>query len=211
MQLGERPWIDETALVEDATLCTWTAVGPRSHITQSYIGDYSYVMNDCNIMDAQIGKFCSIAAHNRVNPQNHPLWRAALHHFSYRSLSYGLGEHDDHDFFQWRRDHRVVIGHDVWIGHGAVILPGVTLGTGCAVGAGSVVTRDVAPFTVVAGNPAKQIRRRAGEEAEVELMRIAWWDWSRDQLRDAMEDFRSLTLEQFADKYRGKNAGQCLV
>ena len=101
--------------------------------------------------------FCSIAAHVRINPGNHPLDRVALSHFTYRSSAYGLGP-DDAAFFDWRRSHRVVLGNDVWIGHGAVVLPGVTIGDGCVIGAGSVVTRDVPANCVAAGVPCKVIR-----------------------------------------------------
>ena len=96
----------------------------------------------------------------RINPGNHPLWRAALHHFTYRSRSYDLHPEDDREFFDWRRAHPVVLGDDVWIGHGAILLPGVKIGTGAVVGAGAVVTKDVPPFTIVAGVPAKTLRRR---------------------------------------------------
>ena len=63
----------------------------------------------------------------RINPTNHPMWRATLHHFTYRSLSHGMGE-DDAEIFAWRAEHRVVIGPDVWIGDNAILLPGVTVG-----------------------------------------------------------------------------------
>jgi carbonic anhydrase/acetyltransferase-like protein (isoleucine patch superfamily) len=86
-------------------------------------------------------------------------------------------------------------------GHSAIVLPGVTIGSGAAIGAGTVVTKDVAPFTVVAGVPAKVIRRRVSEETEAALMRIQWWNWSRQQLRVALHDFRSLNANDFARKY----------
>jgi len=137
----------------------------------------------------------------RINPGNHPLSKAALHHFTYRSVMYGLGEADDNAFFDWRRAHKVAIGHDVWIGHGAIILPGVTIGTGAAIGAGAVVAKDVAPFTVVAGVPARTIRRRVSKGTEAALMHIRWWDWSQEQLRAALDDFRGLCANDFAHKY----------
>jgi len=199
--LSEEPRIDPTAHVRKSTLGPWTSVGPRTSIGETTFGDYSYVVNDSSIMYAEIGKFCSIAAHTRINPGNHPLDRPALHHFTYRSVSYQLGPEDDAAFFEWRRSHKVTMGNDVWIGHGAVILPGVTIGHGAGVGAGAVVSKDVPPFAVVAGVPAKIIRFRFDEETRDALVRIAWWDWSREQLRAALSDFRNLTIQEFVRKY----------
>ena len=196
-----QPRIDPTALVKESTLGAWTAVGARTQIQESILGDYSYVSNDCDIIYSTIGKFCSIASQVRINPGNHPLWRAALHHFTYRSRSYDLCPEDDHEFFNWRRAHPVLLGDDVWIGHGAILLPGVKIGTGAVVGAGAVVTKDVRPFTIVAGVPAKTLRRRLQPEVEAAYMRIRWWDWPREKLAAALEDFRALNAEQFAEKY----------
>lgn len=200
-KLGRIPYIDPTARVRDSTLGTWTAVGARTSVQETVMGDYSYVANDSDIIYAEIGKFCSIAGHTRLNPGNHPLWKAALHHFSYRSPSYKLCGDEDEEFFNWRRKHKVILGHDVWIGHGAVILPGVTIGTGAAVGAGAVVAKDVAPFTIAAGVPAKPIRRRVNAETEAALQRIEWWHWPHERLAKAIPDFRSLNAEAFAEKY----------
>jgi phosphonate metabolism protein (transferase hexapeptide repeat family) len=199
--LGEDPRIDPTAHVRESQLGAWTSVGPRTSIAESTMGDYSYVTGDCSIVYSEIGKFCSIAAQSRLNPGNHPLWRPALHHFSYRSRSYGLGDDDDAGFFQWRRDAKVVLGHDVWIGHGTVVLPGVTIGVGAAVGAGAVVSKDVPPFAVAVGVPAKVIRFRFEEGVRERLLRLAWWDWTREQLRAALPDFRDLAIEAFLQKY----------
>jgi phosphonate metabolism protein (transferase hexapeptide repeat family) len=202
-KLGLEPWIDPTATVRESTLGAWTAVGARTTVAESTMGDYSYVVNDSSIIYSEIGRFCSIAAHTRLNPGNHPLQKAALHHFSYRTLSYALGEEDDTEFFDWRRSKRVTLGNDVWIGHGAVVLPGVTIGTGAAVGASAVVSRDVAPFAVVSGFPAKRLYWRFEEKVREGLLRIAWWDWPRERLREAMGDFRKLGAEEFVEKYGG--------
>jgi len=194
------PTLDPTAVVQDSILGRWTAVGPRTTIIETHFGDYSYIMNDGQIIYSEVGRFCSIASHTRLNPSNHPLWRPSSHHFTYRSKFYGFGE-DDEEIFQWRRENRVVLGHDVWIGHGATVLPAIKIGTGAVVGAGSVVTQDVLPFTIVAGVPARVIRRRVTEEVEASLMRIQWWNWSHDQLAEALEDFRHLDAASFAAKY----------
>jgi len=199
--LSEQPRIDPTANVRKSTLGAWTSVGARTTMAETTFGDYSYVVNDSSIIYAEIGKFCSIAAHTRLNPGNHPLERAALHHFTYRSESYQLGPSDDSAFFDWRRSHAVTLGDDVWIGYGAIVLPGVTLGTGVAVGAGAVVSKDVPPFAVVAGVPAKVIRYRFDERMQEALQRIAWWTWTREQLTAALPDFRSLSIEAFVEKY----------
>lgn len=199
--LSEQPAIHLTAHVRDSTLGAWTAVGARTNIAESSMGDYSYVVNDASIIYTTIGKFCSIAAATRINPGNHPLERVALHHFTYRSKGYGLGPEDDKDFFDWRRAHNVRIGDDVWIGHGAVILPGVRIGTGVAIGAGAVVSRSIPDFAVAVGVPARVIRYRFPEETRRRLLKLAWWNWDRERLADALPDFRKLSVEDFLSKY----------
>jgi virginiamycin A acetyltransferase len=79
-----------------------------------------------------------------------------------------------------------VIGHDVWIGHGALILPGVRIGSGAIIGAGAVVARDVAPYSIVAGNPARLIRPRFTPEVVERLLALCWWDWPLDRIRAAV-------------------------
>ena len=200
---GPEPRIDPTASIRDSTLAAWTAVGARTSIAESSLDEYSYVVNDCQIIYAQIGKFCSIAAASRLNPGNHPLERAALHHFTYRSASYDLGG-DDAEFFQWRRDRPVVLGNDVWIGHGAVVLPGVSVRSGAVLGAGAVATKDIPPFAIAVGIPARVLRFRFPEPIVERLLRLAWWNWPRERLGAALPDFRALPIEAFLDRHESK-------
>jgi phosphonate metabolism protein (transferase hexapeptide repeat family) len=170
------------------------------------MGDYSYVVNDAQITYTTIGKFCSIAAMTRINPGNHPMHRATQAHFTYRSSAYFEGESDDTDFFDWRRQHHVHIGHDVWIGHGAIVLPGRNIGTGAVIAAGAIVTKDVPAYTIVAGNPARIVRRRFSEDVAGRLASLAWWDWDHDKLRAALPDFRKLGIEDFLATYEARGS-----
>lgn len=205
-QLSLTPAVDPSAKLVDTKLGAYTEVGARTSLTEVTMDDYSYVVNDGQITYTTIGKFCSIAAMIRINPGNHPMHRATQAHFTYRASSYFPGEADDADFFAWRREHHVTIGHDVWMGHGAVVLPGRQIGTGAVIAAGAIVTKDVPPYTIVAGNPARPIRRRFSEQVETGLMDLAWWDWDHEMLRQALPDFRKLAVEDFLSKYKGVTA-----
>ena len=199
--LSLAPLIHPSASLQDSRLGAYTEVGARTILTEVTMDDYSYVVNDSQITYASIGKFCSIAAMTRINPGNHPMHRATQAHFTYRSSAYFPGEADDAAFFAWRREHHVHISHDVWIGHGAVILPGRNVGTGAVIAAGAIVTKDVPAYTIVAGNPARIVRRRFDEPTAERLAALAWWNWSHDTLRKALPDFRGLGVEAFLDKY----------
>ncbi len=207
--LSEQPLVHPTADVHDCTLGRYTDIGARTILLETEVGDYSYIVNDSNVAYTKFGKFCSVAAMTRINPGNHPMHRAAQAHFTYRASSYFPDEADDEDFFEWRRAHRVVIGHDVWIGHGAIVLPGHTVGDGAVIAAGSIVTKDVAPYTIVGGNPARPIRQRFPSQIAARMVRLAWWHWSHERLRLALPDFRRMSAEEFLERYEtAENSAQ---
>lgn len=200
-KLGLEPLVHETARVVNSSLGRYTEVADRCRLDEVEMGDYSYIMQDGAVWCATIGKFANIAASVRINATNHPTWRPTLHHFTYRAADYFDGAENDHDFFAWRRDNRVVIGHDVWIGHGATVLPGVSVGDGAVIGAGAVVSRDVAPYTIVGGVPAKLIRERFPKPVAERMQALAWWDWDHDRLFAALDDFRHMAVEDFLEKH----------
>jgi phosphonate metabolism protein (transferase hexapeptide repeat family) len=200
-ELSTQPLIGKETTLHKSTLGYACEIGERCKVSHSTLNDYSYLSSDCDVINTTIGKFCSIASHVRINPGNHPLPRVALHHFTYRASRYGLGVDED-AFFQWRASSPVTIGHDVWLGHGVVVLPGVTIGNGAAIGAGTIVTKDIAPYSIVVGNPGKVLRSRFSEEEISGLEKLAWWDWPPLLLAERLDDFRQLSVAEFVDKYR---------
>jgi hypothetical protein len=200
-KLGLNPVIDPTAVVKDSHIGRYTQIGARTKIIETTMGDYSYIVNDGDVIYTTIGKFCSIAAQVRINPGNHPMWRASQSHFTYRASAYFEGESDEPEFFDWRRSHSVSIGHDVWIGHGVVVLAGRTIGDGAIIGSGAVVTKDVPPYVIVGGVGSKELKRRFEPSVAERMQNLAWWNWDHELLHSRLKDFRSLSAEAFLEKY----------
>ncbi|MBY6139947.1 chloramphenicol acetyltransferase [Leisingera daeponensis] len=198
---AEAPFIHPDCQITGSTLGAYVEIGAGSRVANSVLGDYSYCDRSCDIANAQIGKFANIASFVRIGASDHPMEKASLHHFLYRSASYWEDAQDDADWFARRAGRTARIGHDTWVGHGAVIKPEVTIGHGAVVASCAVVTKDVAPYTIVGGNTAQVIRRRYPEAVAEQMMALAWWDWDHEALRAALPDFRQLRAEEFLEKY----------
>lgn len=140
---------------------------------------YHYPINRDRLV---IGKFCSIACGARFlfNSANHALGSLSTYPFPLFYEEWGLDRRDVASSWDHKGD--IVVGNDVWIGYEAVILAGVTIGDGAVIGARAVVTRDVAPYTIVGGMPARPIRRRFSEETIAALLGLRWWDWPREDI-----------------------------
>jgi phosphonate metabolism protein (transferase hexapeptide repeat family) len=202
--LSEKPLVHEPSELVDVTFGAYTEVGEHAYFENVELGDYSYTGPFCFLQNARVLKFANIAAMVRVGPTMHPIERPTLHHFTYRRTLYGFADSDDEDFFAARRERVSVIGNDTWIGHGAIIMPGITVGDGAVVGSGAVVTKDVDPYSVVAGVPARPIKARFPEGIARELAEIAWWNWPHEIIKERLADF-SGPVEGFVMKYgRGK-------
>ena len=176
-------------------------IGRGSRITNTTFGDYSYCDRYADIANADIGKMSNIAAFSRIGATDHPLHKPALHHFTYRSNDYWDDAEPDHAFFAHRSSRRAHIGHDTWIGAGAQIKPEITMAVGSVAAAGAIVTKDVASFWIVAGVPAVPIRRRFPDAICDGLERLAFWDWDHQTLRERLDDFRTLSAEEFLERY----------
>lgn len=140
---------------------------------------YHYPVNHDRLI---IGKFCSIACGAKflLNSANHALSSLSTYPFPLFYEEWGLERANVAQAWDHRGD--IVVGNDVWIGYEAVILAGVTIGDGAVVGARAVVTRDVPPYTIVAGVPARMIRRRFSDETIAALLKARWWDWPRERI-----------------------------
>lgn len=197
------PFLHPEAEVHSSTFGAYVEIGRGARIVNSEFGDYAYCERLADVANTTVGRFANIAAIVRIGPTDHPWRNAAQHHFLYRSSYYWDDAEDDAAFFAARATRRTVLGPDCWIGHGAIIMPEVTLGAGAIVASGAVVTKDVPPFMMVAGVPAKPLKPRFPAPVAERLLALAWWDWGHDRLRSALPDFRALPAEAFLEKYGG--------
>lgn len=141
---------------------------------------YHYYINKDRLV---IGKFCSIACGAKFifTSANHALGSLSTYPFPIFYDEWALDAVNVTD--AWDNKGDIVVGNDVWIGYEAVILSGVTIGDGAIIGARAVVTKDVPPYTIVAGVPARTIRKRFDEETIARLEQLRWWDWPEDEIR----------------------------
>ena len=168
-----------------------------------YGGDYSYISSriipkdnslyilNSEYQDVTIGKFCSFA-------DSVTIFAGGEHNTDWIT-TYPLSEIIENRKCDGHPKTRgpVVIGNDVWVGSQAVIMSGVTIGDGACVGTRSVVTKDVAPYTIVAGNPARFIRKRFEDHIINELLNIKWWDWPLDKIKEAIPLLQSDNIWEF--------------
>lgn len=147
---------------------------------ESSLGRYSYIGYDCSIVKCKIGAFCSIAENVLIGGAQHPLNWVSTSPVFY-NVSGGTGSHLGSLTIPEVRE--TVIGSDVWIGARAIIMQGITIGDGAVIGAGAIVTKDVPPYAIVGGVPAKIIRFRFGANTISDLLEVRWWNLSDDELR----------------------------
>lgn len=153
---------------------------------------YHYPINNDKLI---IGKFCSIGCGAKFlfNSANHTMKSLSSYPFPLFFDEWGL---DIKDVAQsWDNKGDIIIGNDVWIGYEAVIMAGVTIGDGAVVATRSVVTKDVEPYTIVGGVPAKPIKKRFDDETVNSLVEIKWWDWDKEKIRENIEAIKSGNAE----------------
>jgi phosphonate metabolism protein (transferase hexapeptide repeat family) len=200
------PRVHSSSVLRETVMGRFTDVAERVVLAECEVGDFTYVERHVEAIYTTIGNFCAIAADARLNALNHPMERISQHKITYRPNEYFVFAKVDKDFREKRQKARVVIGHDVWIGHGAIILPGISIGHGAVVAAGAVVTRNVEPYAIVAGVPAKRIKWRFEKAIRERIIALGWWDWEEARLMAAVGDMQALTVEKFLEKYESVSA-----
>ena len=153
---------------------------------------YHYPINKDRLI---IGKFCSIACGAKFlfNSANHKMASLSTYTFPLFFEEWGLKKENVAQAWDQKGD--IMIGNDVWIGYEAVILSVVTIGDGAVIGCRAVVTKDIPPYTIVGGVPAKPIRKRFDEETIKELQKIKWWDWPEEKITEKIQAIQAGDLE----------------
>ena len=154
---------------------------------------YHYPVNHDKLV---VGKFCSIACGAKfiLTSANHTMKSLSTYPFPIFFEGWGLDIANVTD--AWDNKGDIVIGNDVWIGYDAVILSGVTIGDGAVIGTRAVVTKDVPPYTIVGGVPARQIRRRFDEETVKRLLELKWWEWSDERIKENLSAIQSGSINE---------------
>lgn len=146
------------------------------------VGAFSYCGPKSELKNASIGRFCSIASNVAIGVHEHPIEWVSSHPIQYDGMAWFSEEPHWRDFansdLKWRgNSRRTMIGNDVWIGRNVVVRQGVTVGDGAIIGANSFVNKDVPPYAIIAGQPARLIRYRFAEEIRDALLDLRWWGW----------------------------------
>lgn len=177
---------DPSIIVGDYTMYNDSAHDPREFAQNNVL--YHYYVNHDKLV---IGKFCSIASGAKFifNSANHALGSLSTYPLPIFYDEWGLDPASVTE--AWDNKGDIVLGSDVWIGYEAVILSGVTIGDGAIVGARSVVTKDVPAYTIVAGVPARPIRRRFDNDVVERLERLRWWDWPVERIARHIRDIQA--------------------
>lgn len=201
--LSLKETVGENSKLNNVTFEEYNEIGIYNFIENTDFGRFSYTGQFCFIQNTKVGRYVNIAASVRIGPTDHPMERPTLHHFTYRPQMYSFDIEQEKEWFDHRASRVTTIGHDTWIGHGAIILPEITIGNGAVVGSGAIVTKDVPPYAIVVGVPAKIVRYRFDDETIDRLQKLKWWDWEIDKIKENYSDFK-LPINEFLNKYEGE-------
>lgn len=177
-------------------------LGEYVKIEKSSMGYGTYIASNSKIFNSQIGRYTCIANNVEIIRGTHPSSRFVSVHpafFSEENYSAGFSyvnkqKFIEREFIDSEKEISVVVGNDVWIGYGAKIVEGITIGNGAVVAAGAIVTKDVPPYAIVGGVPAKVIKYRFSEEDIEFLLRLCWWDKSEEWIKEYAEYFEDIEL-----------------
>ena len=156
-----------------------------TYVFSSSLGRHTYIQKRTTIVNAEIGKFCSIASNVSIGPGIHKIDGVSTHPVFYLKNTPLIKTYTNKDFIE--SSQKIVIGNDVWIGEGVIVIDGLNIGTGAIIAAGAVVTKDVPPYAIVGGVPAKLIRYRFNAETIKILLESKWWNFNDEWFKKNSE------------------------
>lgn len=176
------------ALLNDVKYEKSSHIGPLVKMERASIGKCSLINTLSAAYDCEIGNYCSIARECYIGAATHPLdWVSTSACFYLKSNFTGVCYHEEE--FEWNKHTK--IGNDVWLGFRTIVLGGVTIGDGAVVGAGSIVTKDIGPYEIWAGCPAKFIRKRFNDETIENILQTKWWNWDESEISKYADCFNN--------------------
>lgn len=202
-EVGSTCHIGVYSKIKRTSLGSNVTIGSNVKLEEVDVARYSYVANRVSLTDVQVGSFCSIGPGTQNHLGNHPTRAFVSTSPVFYSPDAPIPSFVETETFP-AYGGRVIIGHDVWIGAEAVIMDGVTIGDGAVIAARSVVTRDVPPYAIVGGLPARLIRFRFDEETIESLKSFKWWDKDLTWIQSNAARFQN--IEQFKSLIKGTTA-----
>lgn len=167
--------------VLDSTIYKNVSISSGCCVYHSVVKSYSYFGYDCIVVNCEIGKFCSIADNVFIGGANHPLHWVSTSPVFLSGKNALRKNFSSHDFYPYSK---TVIGNDVWIGFNAIIKSGIVVGDGAVIGMGSVVTKNIPPYEIWAGNPARKIKDRFPPAIKERLIKSEWWNFDDRKLKE---------------------------
>lgn len=180
-KLEKNTVVGDFTKIEDAELHEFARVDRNNYIYKSILGRHSYTGRNTKIIKADVGNFSSISWDVTIGGANHDYSKITTHSFLYNNIDNLRPENVPPVYNRFEQN--CTIGNDVWIGAGAIVLRGIKIDNGAVVAAGAVVTKDVPPYAIVAGVPAKIVSFRFNREKIEKLQKVEWWNWSDEKIK----------------------------
>lgn len=191
--IGNRSSVGDYSRIENSKLEDYVQIQRNNGIYSSTIKSHSYTGPNTLIFYSTIGKYCSISWNVSIGPANHNYKNLTTHSFLYNNYDKLRPEGVDPGYNRF--EDLCTIGNDVWIAANAIILRGVTVGDGAVIAANSVVTKDIPPYAIVGGTPAKVLKYRFSEDIIAQLLNLKWWELPDSVISDHFNFFNSEPTE----------------
>ncbi|WP_313504603.1 CatB-related O-acetyltransferase [Kaistella carnis] len=186
--------VGDFSRVTNSVMFGFNRIDRNSLIYNSKLGYCSYIGSNSKVLHSEIGKYCSIAWNVTIGPANHDYKKFTSHDFLYNTF-YDILEKDEDPIYN-RFEKKTIIGNDVWIGANSTILNGITVGDGAVIGANTIVTKNVPPYGIVVGNPGILIKFRFSSDIISQLLKLKWWDLSKEVLKENFNIFKSNDIQK---------------